>query len=260
MGPGGTLLPFTALVAPFPAEIENPRAQQAISISATLENATGLWLPDGTSQKSFAGLPVYGVADLWGKGAGYKTVWDVIEETRQKGVCRRIPQVPEVELPCPILMMHMDAVVSRTYRAPHDLKVWLHGHGVEWSMTGGEDEPPGYQLGTVSGQPWHSEAESLGRVGDDDFMWHPYVKLYKKIAGLKEEKLFSEFCRQFGMEQGVFGLSWITKFAYVLGEGETEVPDHLKAKGVEAAVGEDDPRAKFLEELDDAAWDELEAW
>lgn len=258
MSSAGSLLPFTALVAPIPAEISNPRVAQRVGIAETLLAGAGLQPARG---ESFAGLPSVGVADLWGKSAGYETVWDAIAETRALGISRRIANVPDLVVPYLVLMMHMDADVYSmqeayaTAASVWDIEIpeWF-----EMKRAGGSLLRPFVLNNAYSlwAQPF-LEAKSLGIKDDDDFMYHPYVKLYAAIHELKKAYLYNEFKREFGIytEQGVFGLSWVTSICYVLGEDETEVPPALAKRGVEAAVGEDDPRATETD-----AWEGLGKW
>lgn len=244
----GTLLPFTAIASPLPGEVRNPRKPEVIDTSRTLTGLAGLIHVDPhVSFGRFARLPRVGLADFWGKSAGYVNVWDCIEETQRLGICRRVAQIPDVPLPCPVLMLHAEAVVDVDWIS---VRYWLGGRGIRWDFQGVqvlrkyvEDGQPLQDCRTVGveDQPWR-EAHSLARKGDDDFMWHPYAKLWEVIPQLKKRRLFGRFREECSVrfEEGIFGLAWITDFAWCLREGEKEVPDHLAAKGVIPAVAEGD--------------------
>jgi hypothetical protein len=245
-----------------------------VGIAETLLGEVGLQPPSG---EAFAGLPLVGVADLWGKSAGYETVWDVIAETQAKGISRRIANVPDLEVPYPVLMMHMDADIYSSQEAyTPSVSVWDIEITKWFEMKRAEFDGSPFVLSGAHdlwAQPF-VVAESLGRKGDDDFMYHPHVKLYTAIHELKKVKLYNEFRFEFNIyvDQGIFGLSWITSICYVLGEDETEVPPALAKRGVEAAVGEDDPRAAERygskgeyfplvgANFDTDAWGELGEW
>lgn len=231
--PDGTLLAFTAIAAPFEARIAHPRNHQIVDVPTTLLKADGLRV-DGND--SFAGLPKIGIADLWGKSAGYTTVWDVIAETATKGISRRVAHIPDIPRPFPILMMHMNTVLN--IPNPNAAVEWLLDHGI----TINEEVYP------LFGMPWRG-AESLGHVGDKTYLDHPYVALWAALAALDPElmQMFLEY-HQIEFRQGVCGLSWITQAVYVLKDDETDVPEELAEKGVIAGIGESDPRAaEFVE-------------
>lgn len=248
----GTLLPFTAIAAPLPAEVANPRKPQVVDTARTLTGLAGLVNYDEAAIIGrFARLPKIGLADYWGQSQGYRNVWDVVEETQRFGICRRVANVPSVPLPCPVLVLHAEAVMSvPPSRSGVTIKSWLDGYGIRWDFQGVqalreyvEDVQP--LLVSVDDQPWR-EAHSLGRKGDDDFMWHPYTDLWRIIPELKRHQLFKRFRQECSarFEQGVFGISWLTDFCYVLKDDETEVPAHLAERGVVGAFAQDDLRAK----------------
>lgn len=237
--PNGTLLPFTALVAPFEAYIANARSYQVVDIPSTLAN---LSLTLDSDLEASHNLPKKGLADLWGMSTGYKEVQDVIEETMLKGVSRRVAAIPDIEFPCPVLMMHMHAVLDipdpeRAWKWLNDKTGWEPY--IEFAFPDMTDAPTVY----VDSRPW-LDAESLGHVGDDTYLWHAYAALYELIPQLQKDDLWDWFMEWFCIEYrpGVFGLSWITHAAYVLGPGETEVPAKWADRAV-PAVGESDPRA-----------------
>ena len=250
----GTLRPFTALAAPLAAEIANVRRPEVVDIARTLCGVAGLiHLDPHVDFGRFAKLPKIGLADFWGKAAGYVNTWDCVEETQRLGVCRRIANVPSVPLPCPILMLHAEAVVE-----PFNwiaMWYWLHDrHGIEWDVQGVqvlrkyvEDGQPlqDCRVVGVGDQPWR-EANSLGRAGDDDFMWHPYVGLWHIIPQLRERRLLKKFREECSVrfEEGIFGVSWISDFCLVLEDDQDEVLGHLAVKGVIPALTENDPRVK----------------
>jgi hypothetical protein len=245
MALGGGLKPLTALAAPLPAEIANPRKPQLVDTARTLTADVGLWAPDPDwdYQGRFARLPRTGLADFFGVSQGYRNFWDVLFETSVKGLCRRVAQPLDIPLPCPVLLMHSQVVVDADWV---DVEEWLREQGIEWAPGHLDSTPEGLVRNTamMDDQPWR-EAQSLGHTGDDDFLWHPHSLLWQAIATLCERRLLAKFVRecdvQFG--QGVGGLSWLTDWAMVLREDQDEVPDHLARKGVIAAVTEDDPRA-----------------
>ncbi len=237
----GSLLPFTALVAPVLAEIRNLRAQQIVSISETLMGGGGLAEPTGTEPFRWKGLPAVGLADLWGIGAGYRDPWDVIQEVMEMGICRKVNAVSELRLPFPVLMMHMKADVNAPWvdwTLPSDPDMLVERLG---ELTGLDD------IEGLWAQPF-LEAQSLGWDGDDNYLWHPYVTLYQSMAELRAKKKYTEFCRKFGFvfTQGIFGLSWITSYYRPVKKDEPVdyVPDDLARQGVKSALTEDDPRAK----------------
>lgn len=233
----GTLEPWTWLAYPFPAEIANPRKAEPISMGDTLDMRAGLWPPTPYPVKPY-GLPAVGVADLWGRSAGYKDAWDVAHECSFKGTARRIAQVPDVPLPYPVLALHKEAMLVSPlgWGVVQD---WLLGHDLVWSPMGdGVDW-------TVDDTPWVG-AESLGRVGDETYHGHPYTGLMRVMPELRRRRLRSQFVRecQIEFEEAVFGMTWITAIVWVLGEEESAVPKELAKKGVLPAMGEGDPRAK----------------
>lgn len=240
MSPNGTLEPFTALVAPQPAEIDNPRSPQVVSIPATLESEIGgLHFPTGQESRLWKSIPSVGLADLWGVGAGYKDTWDAVAETKAKGICRRVAKVSDLRTPIPVLMMHMEAVVTLPETVTWDeVNAWLDERDIEPVQTYDPDAAV-----FIHDKPYLDE-EKLGRVGCDTFLWHPYIKLYMLLSELRARRLRTKFLREFdvSLTQGIFGLSWITAFVYVLGEDEDTVPDELAQKGVLSAITEDDPR------------------
>jgi len=243
----GTLLPFTAVAAPLPAEVANARKPEIVDTARTLCGLAGLvHLDPHVDIGRFARLPKIGVADYWGQSQGYKSVWDCVEETQRLGVCRRVANVPSVPLPTPVLMLHAEAVMDVSGQRARDWLTEQFGWTAEqepaWASSVYSDR---FGMVDVEDQPWR-EAHSLGREGDDDFMWHPHVKLWEIMPQLRKRRLFSKFRGECGVrfEEGVFGLSWITDVAYVLKRGEKEVPNHLAARGVIAAVAQDDSRAR----------------
>lgn len=243
----GTLALFTAIASPLPAEVRNSRKPEVVDTSRTLTGLAGLIHPDPhVSFGRFARLPRIGIADFWGQSRGYRNVWDCVEETRRLGVCRKVANVFDVPLPCPVLMLHAEAVITPG-RAWSSVGGWLFGQGIEWDVAyyQGEDAT---DIVTVEKQPWR-EVGSLGRVGDDDFSWHPYVELWGVVSKLRERRLFSKFRDECSIrfEEGVFGLSWISDFVYTLKDDEAEVPVHLAEKGVVGALTQDDPRVKEVE-------------
>ena len=269
LSPYGTLNAFTALVAAFDSEIANPRAAQAISIPQTLEYL--MLCPPGGNDREYKHLPAVGFADLWGK-CYYPTVWSVIEETMEKGISRHIAQVPDIPLPAPVLMMHMDAVIEppdapdspfkHTF-TPEDcqyqaLEPMLAKLNVTWHYANDMGMTP-----TVRPFKWHDDAvPSLGHRGDPTFMDHPYVSLYRAFSDLQDTKKLKKFLKdnKVNQAQGLFGLSWITKYVYVLKDDEDTVPDKFAhaAWAVEPGVGVDDPRAAHAQEID--SWADLEEW
>jgi len=236
LSPSGTLLPFTALAAPFEAIIAHPRSYQKVDIWETLYHANGL--RTSGCAPPFAGLPQQGIADLWGKSAGYECVYDVAIETCMKGICRRIAKVPDLETPFPVLMMHMHAVVDAPI--PEMAWDWLETMGIEWSRTQGIENPI-----DVLDRPWQA-ASSLGRVGDQDYMTHPHFDLWRVISEMAVNENYLDWWledNQVELRQGVFGLGWITKVVYVLGKDDEEVPEAYADRGVLPAVNTHDPRA-----------------
>ena len=230
LSPTGTLHPFTALAAPFEALIAHARSYQKVDMWATLGQCNGLAF-DG-ADLPFARLPRHGIADLWGKAAGYEHVMDVILETMEKGISRRIAKVPDLETPFPVLMMHVDAVVNAPI--PEMAWDWLEDMGI-------------YNLDrdTVSTRPWHT-APSLGRTMDRTYLDHPYINVWEAIQKMDREDKLDWWIEdnQIELRQGVFGLGWITEVVYVLGKDEDEVPEKYVEKGVVAAVNEHDPRGQ----------------
>jgi len=184
----------------------------------------------GDGNGPFAGLPQYGVADLWGKSFGYDHVWDVIEETRRLGVSRRISGVPSLTPPYPVLMMHVEGFVS----VPTG----------DWQFVDRY-----FDVAEIDTRPWR-DAESLGRVGDDSYLLHPHTEFYKFVSDMDRDDTLDDFMEYTRTEfhQGVFGLSWITDIVYVLGRNDTEVPEKYADRGVVAAVTQDDPRAEDVDE------------
>jgi len=257
LSPEGTLLPFTAIAAPFEAHVPNPRAPAYIDVPATLQRV-GLVSDAGNPAyaEPFAKLPRLGIVDLWGMSAGYETAWDVIEETCRLGISRRIAQVPSLQVPYPVLMAHKNAVVDFAHLEFVDdwLRDWAERQ--PWGEGMSPTEPGwGYEYDTGKGfsvlyneHSWLG-AESLGRVGDDDYLWHHYVDLLWAVGQLTAQGVLDKFLHETGSElrEGVFGLSWVTAIAYVLKPHETEVPEHLAEKGVVAAVPEGDPRGLIAE-------------
>lgn len=232
----GTLAPFTAIASPLPAEVRNPRRPEVIDTARTLCGLAGLVHVDPhVTLGRFARLPKIGLADYFGRSQGYRSTWDCIEETQRLGVCRRVAQVPNVPLPCPVLMLHAEAVVDADVDV---MREWLFEEGIVVFAQSGRV----YDT-NLEDQPWR-EASSLGRKGDDNFMWHPHVGLWRIIPHLRERRLFKRFRTDCGVrfEEGVFGLSWITDFCYTLKDDEVEVPLPLAMKGVVGAYAEDDSR------------------
>lgn len=234
MSPSGSLLPFTALAAPFESMIANPRSYQVVDMPSTLLN---LGLTFDSDLEPTHNLPKYGIADMWGMSAGYPFVWDAIEETRRLGVSRRVANIPDIPFPIPVLMMHMHAMWDMPGTGETALNWLCDNFGWE-SLS----EHNGVAASTPS-MPW-CLAKSLGHVGDDDYLWHPYARLWELIPQIDRDERLEWFLEWFQVEQrpGVFGLSWITHAAYVLGPGETEVPAKWADRAV-PAVSETDPRA-----------------
>jgi len=226
---------FTAIAAPVEAEIHNPRAAEKVHIYATLNAGYGLIGPGpGLGSQRFAQLPTWGMADLWGKSARYKTVWDVIQETFFKGVARRIPTVPDVTLPCPLLMLHMNTFANR----PMTSNISALKELLPEFFSG---SPPNDLF--LFDQPWR-KAASLGRRGDETFMSHPHVKFWEAIGQMDTRKRNKTLKRMdVRLTQGIFGLTWITAFCQVLGPDEDHVQDNLAELGVLPALAPDDPRA-----------------
>ena len=233
MSPNGTLLPFTALASPFESMIANPRSYQVVDMPATLIN---LSLTFDSDLEPTHNLPKYGIADMWGMAAGYLYVWDAIEETCRLGVSRRVGNIPDLPFPIPVLMMHMHAVLDAPSGACWDYLSRQYGFEQICDHDG--------TIGTIGNMPW-CLAKSLGHVGDNDYLWHPYAKLWELVPQMDRDEKLDWFLEWFQVEQrpGVFGLSWITHAAYVLGPGETEVPAKWADRAV-PAVNERDPRAK----------------
>lgn len=233
--PRGTLNAFTAIAAPVEAYIANPRAAEKVHIHASLSAGYGLIPPGpGLGSEPFAQLPIWGMADLWGKSAGYKTVWDVIEETVAKGVARRIPKVPDVTLPCPLLMLHMNTFASPRMTTNTDTLRELLPEFFSGS-------PPNALF--LFDQPWR-DAKSLGRSGDDTFMSHPHVRFWQVIGQIdtrKRNKTLKEL--DVRLTEGIFGFTWITAFCQVLKPHEDRVHDNLAQVGVLPALAPNDPRA-----------------
>jgi hypothetical protein len=206
---------------------------------------TDLVLTPPSGGAGYSGTPAVGLADLWGKSAGYRSVYDVIEETQALGPCRRIARIPDVELPCPVLMMHMDAVLFTDAGGNPDgskLAAWLSPYLLDqWE--------PENEVGHWLSRPWQDyEGSRLGRVGCDTWVEHPYVHLYEAIRALKKKRKYSAFLAEFGLAEypAVFGLTWFTYWARVLGPDETE--DDMSQAEIEAGVipayTQDDPRAQ----------------
>lgn len=232
----GSLLAFTALAAPVPAEIQNPRAAEKVHLRFTLNAGLGLVPPGpGLMDLPFAGLPLVGMADLWGKASGYETVSDVVGETLNKGIARRIPAVPDVSLPCPILMMHMDA---HFYAVREGWQERVIRFVNEW-------EPLWAIQCNVEDQPWR-DAPSLGRSGDDMYLWHPYMAFWQALSDIggptERERSVADMGGR--MAQGIFGLTWVTKFVQVLRQDQDHVDEKYARQGVLPALSPDDPRAK----------------
>ena len=242
--PLGTLKAWTWLVAPLMGDTANPRTQEIIDVQTTLEGWGGLVYPSNRRTDSFAGLPDYGIADHWGTSF-YKTPWDVAEEVARLGVCRRVSEgvlkrAQEFPLPLPVFAIHGRAGVDFD---PEGAQAWLEESGIEWG--GLVDHEGG--LYDVFSQPWKF-ADSLGRVGDDDYSWHPHALLYQVMRELLDKRLFTAFEQEESLlfEAAVFGLSWITSWVWVVpqGEDEDDMPNELQDMGVLPAYGVDDPRAQ----------------
>lgn len=243
MGPGGTLEPCTALVAPLEAEVTNPRAAEKVHIDQTLTSGFGLVPPDGHEPTRFAGLPVVGLADLWGKSAGYRTAWDVLEETMAKGIARRIPKVPDVTLPCPVLMMHMDAVIKPKSQNGRNV-------AVDMALFDSPALTKGSWAALVE-QPW-LEAESLGRAGDETYLDHLHVHFWSAWRNhiFNEPGSYAkhELKRmEIDLVQGIIGIGWINAFVQVLEPDQYNVDPKLAAQGVVPGLAPNDPRVQDYE-------------
>lgn len=314
----GRLLAYTAIAAPFDAEVANPRRAQAVAMGPTLDQAWGLVSPTGDDEP-YKSLPAIGMGDLWGK-CYYRNVWDAVHETARFGACRRISHVPdEVKVPYPVLMLHQDAFalfgestdfveswLCENFPQEPTMRLWaveprysldnpeakvnqeiINGtwphlagewQGDKWVLSGKGPEaeteishleslgffdvneftppntaPPWLSACGPEGFEGHynlfdwawQDADRLGRVGCDDYLWHSHVDLWRLVPKLKEARLLSRFMRECDItfDMGVFGLTWITNIVQVLRPGQDDVDPELKEKGVEAALSEHDPRA-----------------
>lgn len=233
--PGGHLRRFTAIAAPFFAITPSPQAPFQIDVPTTLKRAEYL-RTDGTEE--FGQLPRVGIADLWGASAGYTNVWDVIAETRQYGITRRVAWIPDIPRPFPVLMLHVKAYYNHAIGAGraalHLEDLFGKSKNTNW---------------TLDFMPWHvagmpPNPYKLGTVNCPDFMEHPHVDLWRQEASsdphVRGELVhFKNLCGT-ELKQGVFGLSWVTDAVQVLRQGQD--PSEVRT-GCLPAVGEDDPRA-----------------
>jgi hypothetical protein len=150
---------------------------------------------------------------------------DSADEIATRGPSFRIAQILDVTLPCVVFLSHDRAVISAT-TSMDDLWAAL----VEEGLTVGNC--PNYKdkeyINPETGCPWDGIGTIYCRV---PIAW-PMRRFYEALAAARKARKHAKLIREHGLayDEGVFGFTWITKYEWVVGEGETadDVPDHLK--------------------------------
>jgi hypothetical protein len=130
-----------------------------------------------------------------------------------------------VTLPCVVFLSHDRAVISAT-TSMDDLWAAL----VEEGLAVGNC--PNYKdkeyINPETGCPWDGIGTIYCRV---PIAW-PMRRFYEALAAARKARKHARLIREHGLayDEGVFGFTWIMKYEWVVGEGETadDVPDHLK--------------------------------